>query len=155
MSSADVDAICAAVCGEGAKVDVVSLALGTMKSSEGRPIDVNKTFLTTSSVLYDAVVVPGGGATESLAQNADAVHFVRESFRHAKPIGATNEGIALLAAAALPGIELAGAKGGQRVVVSQGVVSVRSDDLSDFTTSYIEAIRQHRHFERDLDSVRA
>src|SRR6185503_849035 len=97
---------------EGAKVEHVSVALGAMPTDEGRPIDVERTFLTTDSVLYDAVVVPGGTNAELLAQDGDALRFIRDSFRHAKPIGATNEGIAVLEAADLPGVDLASGKRG-------------------------------------------
>ena len=146
---AEMDAIRTALCGQGAQVDVVSLALGPMISAEEHPVDVDKTFLTTASVLYDAVVIPGGPSAKLLASNADALHFVRESFRHAKPIGATNEGIDVLTAAALPGVELARGKGGR------GVVIARTDDLAAFASSFIEAMRAHRHFGRDLDAVPA
>jgi catalase len=152
VSMADVDAIRGALCGAGAKVEVVSLALGQLKSAEGRPLDVDKTFLTTASVLYDSVVVPGGDSAELLAQDAAALTFVRESFSHAKPIGATNQGIAVLKAAELPGIELAGRRG-QELVVSRGVVTGAGKDLSSFASAYADAIRAHRHFERSLDAV--
>jgi catalase len=155
VSSADVDAISGELCGQGAKVEVVSLALGMLRSDEDRPIDVQRTFLTTASVLYDAVLVPGGANAELLARNADAIHFVRECFRHAKPIGATNEGVALLVAAGLNGIELAGETRGHGMVASMGVVTSLERDLSAFTAAFIAAIRAHRHFERDLDAVPA
>jgi catalase len=144
VSKADVDAICTALCGQGAKVEVVSDALGLMPSDEDRPVDVDKSIWTVASVLYDAVVVPGGASAKLLVDNARAVQFVREAFHHAKPIGATNEGVALLRAAALPGVELAASKGGRGVVDSKGVVSASGSDLEPFTKAFIEAIREHR-----------
>jgi len=155
VAKADVDAICTALCSQGAKVDVISDALGPMPSDDDRPVDVDHTLWTTASVLYDAVVIPGGSSAKLLADNARAVQFVREAFHHAKPVGATNEGIALLRAAALPGIELAGAKGGRGFVDSKGVVSASGSDLDAFTAAFIAAIREHRHFDRDLESLGA
>ncbi|MDZ4773431.1 MAG: catalase [Planctomycetota bacterium] len=155
FSSDDVDAIVSALCGQGAKVEVVSLALGPVTSDTGRPIDVQHRFQSTASVLFDAVVIPGGSGAAKLTENADAVHFVRECFRHAKPIGATNQGIALLSAAALPEIELAGVKGKASAVNSHGVVTARGADLASFTEALVEAIRLHRHFDRNLDVVPA
>jgi catalase len=151
---AEFDAVSGALCGLGVKVEVVSTALGPMKSDGKRPIDVQKTFLTTASVLYDAVLVLGGAGAVELAKNADAIHFVRESFRHAKPIGAVNEGISVLAAADLPGIDLAG-KSGKAVVVSSGVVSARTKELMPFNQALVAAIRAHRHFDRKLNAVPA
>jgi catalase len=136
----------------GAKVEVVSTALGVMATDGDRPIEVMKTFLTTASVLYDAVVVPGGTSAGDLARNADAVHFVRESFRHAKPIGAANDGIGLLQAAALPDVDLAG-KRGKPLIAARGVVTVHGSDLKRFTAAFADAILAHRHFDRDLAAV--
>jgi catalase len=154
-SIADVDAICGALCGQGAKVEVISQALGPMRSDTDRRIDVAKTFFNTSSVLYDAVVIPGGPSAEELARNADAIQFVRESFLHAKPIGAVGAGVVVLSAARLPGVELAGNKRAGDVVVSRGVVSAGPQDLASFTTAFIDALRVHRHFDRALDEISA
>jgi catalase len=146
---AEVDAICEALCGQGAKVEHVSIVLGPLPTDEGRPIDIEKTFLTTDSVLYDAVVVPGGTNAELLTQDDDALRFVRDAFRHAKPIGAVNEGIALLEAADLPAVDLASGKRGQGASTSKGVVTARGDDMEGFTAAFVDSIRAHRHFERE------
>ncbi len=148
VSQAETDAIRSALCGQGAIVEVVSSALGPLLSDEGRPIDVDQTFLTTASVLYDAVVVPGGEGAEGLAHLAEAIHFVRECFGHAKPIGVTNEGAALLSAASLPDLELRPDKRG--VATAQGVVTGQGDDLLPFTAAFVIALREHRHFDRNL-----
>jgi len=155
VRKAEVDAICGALHGQGAKVEIVSTSIGAVPTDVGQPVHACQTFLTTSSVLYDAVVVPGNPSGGDLTQLAAAVHFVRESFRHAKPIAAANEGIRLLAAANLPGIDLAGKKSGGGVVSSAGVVTTFARELEAFTQSFEEAIRMHRHHARQLDSVPA
>jgi catalase len=152
VSIADVDAICGALCGQGAKVEVVSTALGPIRSDSDRPIDITKTFFNTRSVLYDAVVIPGGTNAKELAAHADAAHFVLESFLHGKPIGAANGGVAVLAAAALPAVKLASSKG-SGVVSSHGVVSAQAADLTAFTAAFVDALRAHRHFDRPLSMV--
>jgi len=154
VKKSEVDAICDALQSRGAKVEIVSVKIGAIATDGGQPVHACQTFLTTSSVLYDAVVVPGGKSAADLAQNAAAVHFVRESFRHAKPIGASNEGLRLLTVAALPGIELAGRKSGD-VSISHGVVTVVDRELTAFTLAFVDAIRQHRHHDRDLSAVPA
>jgi hypothetical protein len=46
-----------------------------------------------SSVLYDAVLVAGGrDSVDTLAGNGDAVHYVAEAFKHARPIAAPGRG---------------------------------------------------------------
>jgi len=148
-----VEAIESALGGGGAKVEIVANVLGAIRSDGPQPVHATATFLTTSSVLYDAVIVPGGAA--ALAAHAGAIHFVRESFRHAKPIGALDEGIKLLAAADLPGIELASrARGGVSDVL--GVVSANGrESMDEFMQHFVEALRQHRHHDRDLEAVPA
>jgi len=136
--------------GQGAKVEIVSSSLGAIASDEPQPVHACQTFRTTASVLYDAVVVPGGAHADELARHPAALRFVEEAFVHAKPIGATNEGVALLRAARLASIELVGGKGG-RVLASHGVVTSKGRDISEFTSAFVEAIRQHRHHERELD----
>jgi hypothetical protein len=58
---------------------------------------------------------------EGLTDEALALHFVSEAFKHGKPIGATSRGIELLRAARLDGVQLANSGD---VVASFGVVTV-------------------------------
>jgi len=154
VKKAEVDAICGALHSRGAKVEVVSNRVGAVPTDGPLPVHACQSFLTTASVLYDAVVVPGGQSGTDLAENASAIHFVREAFMHAKPIAASSEGTRLITTAALPGIELAGRKSGD-IVVSHGVVTANGRDLDAFTSAFVEAIRLHRHHDRDLASVSA
>ncbi|GAB6180922.1 hypothetical protein JCM14036_22410 [Desulfotomaculum defluvii] len=41
-------------------------------------------------------------------KQGDAIHFVNEAFKHAKAIGATNEGVDLLTASQIQGVPTAG-----------------------------------------------
>jgi len=42
--------------------------------------------VTKSSVLYDGVIVAGGEeSVDTLVDNGEAVHYVAEAYRHAKP----------------------------------------------------------------------
>jgi catalase len=110
-------------------------------------------------VIYDAVFVPGGAASvAALSSEGDAIAFVNEAFRHAKPIGASAEGVDLLLASSIKGVTYAGpgaagsGTGGSSAVVSdKGVVTVRdASDLGDFTRELVRAIMQHRHWNREL-----
>jgi catalase len=130
----------------------VSAVLGTFTCESGRKLVETRSFLTASSVLYDAVLVPGGAESIATLRSIHiALEFVLEAFLHAKPIGATNEGLELLAAAELPGIELASAGKRTRLVSDHGVVTALAEtpeDLALFAVDFIDALRQHRHFER-------
>ncbi len=152
VRKADIDSVCGELCGQGAVVEIVSNALGAVATSDSMPVHATKTFLTSSSVLYDAVFVPGGAHVRELEAVPAAVRFIREAFLHAKPVGAIDEGVRLLAAASLPGVELAGTKSSTKPVVSHGIVTQRAGDSSLFAARFVEAIRAHRHHDRTLDT---
>jgi catalase len=111
---------------------------------------VDKTYLTTASVEYDAIFIPGGSeSVEALKMQGDALHFVNEAFRHCKPIGATGDGVMLLEAADLPDVHVAGPRSEDELVSHRGVVTSQDGmDLGAFSEAFIEAIAQHRHWDR-------
>jgi catalase len=155
VNGAELDELCQALAAEGALPELVGKTVGAVKTAEGQSRVVGKSFLTTSSVLHDAVLVPGGQASASaLAKLGAAIHFVNEAFRHAKPIGAHGDGVDVLAALAKAGVTLADARSGGKVVDSQGVVTLRGGpSLDPFTKSFIAAIAQHRHWGRNVEGV--
>ncbi|HYC78641.1 MAG TPA: catalase HPII, partial [Planctomycetota bacterium] len=122
----------------------------------GGRVEAMKTLLTSASVFYDAVYVPGGfHGVGLLRQTGAALYFVREAFRHSKTLGATNEGIDLLLEADLPGLDLALHAGTRKPVSRQGVVTAQTDDLAGFLQAFIDAVRRHRHFDRASDRTPA
>jgi catalase len=119
---------------QGVQAECISDKLGKRKAADGTEIEVMHTFLTASSVLFDAIYVIGeNGADKKFKQNA--LHFVNEAFSHYKPIGATHEGVQWLKEA-----ELAG---------SPGVVS--DEESNAFAADFIAAISAHRHWDRQLN----
>jgi catalase len=118
--------------GHGAICEVLAAHEGTIG-----PLAVDRQLTAASSVLYDAVLIADDGA---LAQDAYAVHFVREAFKHGKAIGALAGGRSLLEAAHLPG--------------TQGVVGPETTGEA-FVREFFAAIAAHRHYDRDTDSVPA
>jgi catalase len=132
----------------GAMPQIVSKFKGTIKSADGQELEVDKTFLTSGSVLYDAVYVPGGQQSiETLKMQGDAIHFLNEAFRHGKAIAAAGEGVDLLLASNLAGVELAEQNG--RMAADKGVVTTRHGTVGDVTGEFIQAIAQHRHWTRE------
>jgi len=92
--------------------------------------------LTASSVLFDAVFVPGGKkSVAALVAERDAVEFVTEAFRHCKTIGASGEGMDLLRTC--PGVPLP--NGDPGIIVG---------DDAQVAKRFIEAMTQHRHWTR-------
>ncbi|EYF03861.1 catalase [Chondromyces apiculatus] len=134
----------------GATVEVIGPRLGKLKSAEGGAVPVTMALPTTASVMFDAVFIPGGKASvEALLKDGSAIHFVLEAFKHHKTVGATGEGVDMLRAVPFPAVTLADAKGGQGAVVDQGVVTSQgAPDLVAFAGAFIQALAQHRHWDR-------
>ena len=117
-----------------------------MKSTSGDGIDVDVPISATPAVLYDAVIVPDGDeAVRQLRADGRFLEFVKDQYRHCKPILALGKGEQLLRAC---GIDRA-LPGGQQ---DPGLViaSDTSEDLDDF----VGAIATHRHFARETDPPR-
>ncbi len=134
----------------GAHPEVVSQFLGTIRG-DGGEMEVDKSYVTTTSVVYDAVYVPGGTHVETLKEQGFPVHFVNEAFKHCKPIGATGEGIEFLKATDIRGVTYAEAGADGEAVVDTGVVTAGSaGDVNSFAESFRAAIAQHRHWAREM-----
>lgn len=83
---------------EGAYIEFIGIALGDQDG-----LNITNTYLHTSSVLYDAVYIPGGKAgIRMLTKNVsefpydEPKMFVLDAYRHCKPIAASGEGINFL-----------------------------------------------------------
>ena len=87
---------------QGAKVAVLSAHLGRLGGHTGGSITVDHRIIAEPSVVWDAVFIPGGAASvKTLAQSGAALLFVREQYKHAKPLCAFGDGVALLEAAGI------------------------------------------------------
>ncbi|HEY8049683.1 MAG TPA: catalase [Ramlibacter sp.] len=122
--------------------------VGSVATANGQQLAVDHTFCTMPSVLFDAVVVPGGTASvQALAQNGQAVHFVLEAYRHCKTICFIGEGVQLLERAGLH--DAAETPG---IVVGRNEPPARAQLALDF----IAAVACHRHWTRpNLDTIAA
>ncbi len=140
---------------EGAQVEIISESGDNIKSGTDE-IEVDKTFITAGSIMFDAIFIPGGNqSTEALKENGDALHFVNEAYKHCKPIAALEEGVGFLKECRLVGINLP--KSGSGGITSEkGVVAGNPVKLDAFIEVFIEVIAQHRHWDRqNIDKVPA
>jgi len=133
---------------KGAKGEVISQFLSPIVSMEGEEVSPDKNFISVSSVLYDAVFVPGGEKSiEALSHQGFAISFINEAFKHCKAIGTTSEAIALLKEADSKTQEAKMAFD-DKVVSDVGVVTSMTAS-NDFVDKVIDAIAQHRHWARE------
>ncbi|MEO5510695.1 MAG: DJ-1/PfpI family protein, partial [Longimicrobiales bacterium] len=135
----------------GGQAKIVAPRGGTLKGANGKSLKVDFSLLTTSSVLFDAVFVPGGAASvAALEGEADAIHFVNEAYKHCKAIGAVGEGVDLLKISYVEMPKAAGKKGrGGNSGGSDGVVANREAGAGAVAVDFIAAIAQHRHWGRE------
>ena len=101
-------------------------------------------------MVFDAVFIPGGRASvEVLCQDANALLFVKEAYKHGKAIAASDEGVTLIAkAASAPGALQGGFHG-------PGVITTSSKTAKgNLVNDFIGAIARHRFPERaDLEAI--
>ncbi len=136
---------------QGGHVEIIAPVLGSIKAKDGSALEADKSLPTVASIMYDAVLVPGGRASvDALLQEGDALYFVAEAYKHSKPIGAMVEGINLLRQAGLPTEVLSASGGDGNVANVQGVVTAQSEAASgrEFVEPFVNAISQHRYWMR-------
>ena len=131
---------------EGASVDLVAPKLCALKSANDTAFPVMKSFLTTTSVLYDAVYVPGGASSvATLAAEPDALHFLNEAFKHCKAIAADTDALQVLQETyfyrKLPQDFT------EENVMMTGIVI--GEGSGDTVGLFVKAIAQHRFWERE------
>ncbi|WP_437500014.1 catalase [Sorangium sp. So ce1099] len=151
FSAAELASVRAAIEAAGAHTELVSATLGPITGDDGSAVSADRTLLTAESVMFDAVFVPGGRASvEALAASGEAVHFINEAFKHCKAIGATGDGVDLLASTDIQGVALADLQATGPLLSDRGVVTSRDPaGLALFSQELLRAIAQHRHWDRE------
>ena len=139
VSAEDVRRMQAALEAQGAHAEVVGTHLGSLQG-DGGAVAVDKTLLTTPSVVYDAVYLPGGPASvQALGRMGDALRFVAQAYKHGKAVASSRDALALLKQAGVP------------VDAQQGVLDLSKQSADDFA----QAVAQHRFWNRSGDLVPA
>ncbi|WFA07792.1 catalase [Tissierella sp. Yu-01] len=116
---------------EGLKVEIISGKQGKIRGEDNKELDVDDTFLTSHSVLFDAVYAIGGkDFCEKF--NKDAVNFIKDAYMHYKPIGASFDGKKWLV----------------ENNMADGVGVVVEDDMNVFLEKFKESMLAHRHWNR-------
>jgi catalase len=125
----------------GAVPRFVGALLGGVTTTSGERIEVEISIDASPGAVYDAVVLPDGkDAVDRLSQLGQAMEFVKDTYRHCKPILALGASEALLDSAGawktLPSGE-----------PDPGVLHF--DEPRGALDSLIAALAKHRHYERE------
>lgn len=118
----------------GVRASIIAERLGPVESRGGVQLTATETYLTTSSVLFDALYVVGVRAENQAKFNQDVLLNINQAFRHYKPIGVAQTGV--------PFLQASNAKIGPGVVVNTGG--------SDFADDFVKAIAMQRFWDRDI-----
>ncbi len=140
----DITTIKEALTRKGAMAEVIA-PRGVFITAGNGTIKADKTLITVSSVLYDAVFVPGGtDSAATLQAEADAIYFLNQAYKHCKAIAASAEGLQVLQATdfskKLP--ENTG-----KTSVNEGVVI--GNNAASISEQFIASIAQHRFWARE------
>lgn len=118
---------------KGAIIQLVATHGGTVKCDKNKNHKVDAALLTTESVLFDALFVPGGEkSVKALLEAAKAKKFINETLKHCKTIAVSKEGEQLL-----------DATHGKDFKKDKAVLINRSPQ------DFIKCISQHRNWERE------
>jgi catalase len=134
-----------ALLNKGAVPRYVGSRLGAVHNDDGEAINVDISLEAGPSVLYDGVVIPDGDqAIVSLLRDAHAMDFVRDQYRHCKPMLVLGEGINLLLNADIPLTLPTGEPDGTLIQAEGG-------EVVDSMVRFEQALAMHRQFLRETD----
>ncbi len=133
-----------ALAAQGAVPRFVGARLGSIATADGKQIEVDATLESVPAVLYDALVVPSGReAIKTLGNLGQAAEFVKEQYRHCKPILVLGAGQELVENAGVP---LTLADGDP----DPGLLKFDANTEAALE-QFVAAIAKHRSFERETD----
>ena len=117
---------------EGAMVKLIAPHGGTIKCDQEMEHEVDAAIVTTESVLFDAIYVPGGKKSiDALLDEPKYKKFLNEAFKHCKAIAVDHEGEDLL---------------------DETFITNHKDDkaifINDKPKAFIDAIAKHRNWDR-------
>jgi catalase len=132
---------------QGAVPHFIGVSLGDVTGS-GDPLSIEISMETSPSVLWDALIVPGGeAAIAALSQSGHAKEFLKDQYRHCKPILLLGAAAQLLDAAGIP-LELA--DGG----ADPGLLRFADGEHDAAASAFTTALQGHRVLERETDPPR-
>ena len=132
----------AALLAEGAVPRFVAPRIGPVATADGVVIDADASLENEPGFLFDALVLPDGEAgIAALARDGHTADFIKDHYRHCKAILVMGASEALLGKAGIPAPRDGKAEAG--LIIGNGAGSGMA--------SFIKAVGQHRHPERETD----
>jgi catalase len=137
-----------ALAAQGAVPRFVGIQLGQVGGTDETRLDVEISMESAPAAVWDALVIPGGeGAFTALAASGHALEFLKDQYRHCKPILLIGEAGALLGLANIPDTLPSGEP-------DPGLLLLEPREVASGVKAFIQALAQHRHFGRETDPPR-
>ncbi|MFD2209033.1 catalase [Virgibacillus halophilus] len=116
----------------GVFIEIISEQLGAVRGASGTELKVDKTFLTGSPYLVDALYIVGGNSKNQAKFQQDILSFVQVAYTHYKPIGVASSGRTYIQTSQANNLA--------------GVVF--ADNSTDFGKDFAAAIAEQRFWDR-------
>ncbi|MDV6167162.1 catalase [Flavobacterium sp. DG1-102-2] len=145
VSEASVNALKKALEAKGASAKIIGPHAGNIKTDTGKELKTDFTFFSSSSVVFDAVYIPGAANMAPLESNDNVIEFINDAYRHCKVIGA-DDGTDKLLSKTTIGNKLADKK--EKTL--PGIVMGSSKAFAD---EFISELGKHRIWERESKIV--
>ncbi|MDB5889201.1 MAG: Catalase [Polaromonas sp.] len=140
-----VAALQAALVAEGAVPRWVGSRIGPVETAEGNMLDADASMENEPGFLFDALVLPDGEAgVQALALDGHTLEFIKDQYRHCKPILALGASSMLLEKAGIPAALITGEK-------DEGLIIATAKQSTQASKAFIKALSQHRIPERETD----
>jgi catalase len=128
----------------GAVPRFVSRMLGEVASSKGAPLHAEISIEAGPAVLYDAVAIPDGAdGIAVLLKDGQALEFIKDQYRHCKPMLVMGAAESLLEKAGIP-LSLVTGEPDPGIILAKGNVAAQAD-------AFISAMTLHKILDRETD----
>lgn len=136
VSGKSVETVCRALEDKGVHPQFFAPRMGLIRTEEGKTIRAMGTIEGNPSIFVDAVIVPEGKSVALLMEDGNALHYLRQAYKHLKTIGLSGEARVMLKAAGLPEDD-------------EDAGLVRAGNAKTLMKPFLEAMRQHRAWDRE------
>lgn len=133
VSKASVDELKSALEKEGAEAVLISSKVGPLKYKEGGSEEIQNTYKTDASVLYDAFYTPDGDHLNQLKENDDYKAFIEDGYKYCKALAFATEAEKLL----------------KDLDIEKDEAVIVAND-KNWTKQFIDVMKGHRYWEREL-----
>ncbi len=144
----DGDAVAAvqgALAAAGVVARLMGPRIGPLQVASGDAIDADVSLENEPGFLFDGLVLPGGeAAAQALARDGRLIEYLKDQYRHCKPLLVLGAARTLLQAAGIPAALPDGTQ-------DTTLVAAEDADAQAAAATFLSALARHRNFDRETD----